>query len=404
MRNIPAKLPIISILFFVSIPACQSHGSKTEKITAVEQTITCRSNPGHTYEVFIPAHKKPDHKLPLLIAIDPHGSGKTAVEHLKEAASEYRAILVASNLVQNNDRNFVKELDELMADVKSRYPVGEETYFAGFSGGARMALEYAIHHQANGVVASGAFARPDQLNAIKCPVFGIIGMDDFNFLETAQYVLNPPTLPKNAHIELTRATHEWPDENMLTSVFGWFRLQDEAGGRSEKQKVINYVEHQKTRVDSLTKDGELLQAACIVRNMAAVSAFDKNGSFNSAYDKLKNSNAYKQQLSGLTESLQFEVKMRKIYGQALMEKDRAWWEKEISALHTKMVSEPDETMRMAYKRLSGFIGIACYSYARQFATQKDVPHLEQILMVYRLAEPDNPDLKHFEEMLDELRN
>ena len=404
MQNIPVKLVIVGILFFATVSACQSPGRKTGKSTAVEQTDTCLSDPGHTYEVFIPAHRKSVHNLPLLIAIDPHGSGITAIEHLKEAASKYPAVLVASNLVQNNDPNFVKELDELIADVKSRYPVGERTYFAGFSGGARMALGYAVNHPANGVIASGAFARPDQLNAIKCPVMGIIGMDDFNFLETAQYVLNPASLPKNTHIELMRATHEWPDESMLTSVFGWFRLQNESNGKTESQRVKQYIEHQKIRVDSLTKARELLQAACIVRNMASVNTFDKNGSFRSAANELTNNNAYKQQLSKLTESLQFELKMRQVYGQALMEKDKAWWDKEISALHEKMNSEPDEMMQMAYKRLSGFIGIACYSYARQFAAQKDIPHLEQILMVYRLAEPDNPDMKHYWDVLEELRN
>jgi hypothetical protein len=111
---------------------------------------------------------------------------------------------------------------------------------------------------------------------------------------------------------------------------------------------------------------------------------------------LTKNDAYKQQLAQLSKSLQYEIKWRQIYGQALLGKDNAWWKKEITELHEKMNSEPDEMMRMAFKRLSGFIGIVCYSYARQFAAQKDVAHLEQILMVYRLAEPENADLKEFE--------
>jgi len=108
-------------------------------------------------------------------------------------------------------------------------------------------------------------------------------------------------------------------------------------------------------------------------------------------------------LSELAESLRFEIKMRQAYGQALLEENESWWKKEISVLHEKIRSVPDEMMEMAYKRLRGFIGMACYSYARQFAAQKDSAHLEQILMVYRLAEPDNPDMKHFVEVLEELK-
>ena len=381
---------------------CHTQGKTTEKAVAVERTDTCASDPAHTYEVFIPGHKESSGNLPLLVAIDPHGSGKTAMEHLKEAASKYPAILVASNLIQNNDPRYMQELDELIADVKRRYPVADRTYLAGFSGGGRMVLGYAMNHPALGVITSGAFATPQQLSAIKCPVVGLIGMDDFNFLETVQYILKPESLPSGAHIELIKASHEWPEKNQLADVFGWFRLADGSNKNAGQHQVQQYVREQQARIDSLAGAGDFIQAVCIARTMGSVSAYEKAGSFHSILTALTDKDAYQQQMSRLTESLQYEIKWRQIYGQALMEKDKAWWEKEIRTLHEKMNSEHGDMMRMAYQRLSGFIGIACYSYARQFAAQKDIPHLEQILMVYRLAEPENPDLKHFEEVLEEL--
>ena len=139
---------------------------------AVERTDTCLSNPAHSYQVFVPSHEKSDQQLPLLVAIDPHGSGQTAMEHLKEAASKYKVLLVASNLIQNNDPHYLQELDELIDDVKKRYPIGDRLFLAGFSGGARMSLGYAFNHAVAGVIACGAFARPQQLSAIKCPVIG----------------------------------------------------------------------------------------------------------------------------------------------------------------------------------------------------------------------------------------
>ena len=399
------RLIFVSPLYLLSVLACivsgcHSSGKSTEKAVAVERTDTCASDPAHTYEVFIPAHKLSEGNLPLLVAIDPHGSGKTAMAHLEEAASEYPALLVASNLIQNNDPRYMQELDELIADVKHRYPVGDRTYLAGFSGGGRMVLGYAMNHSADGVITSGAFATSQQLSAIKCPVIGLIGMDDFNFLETVQYIFKPENLPASAHIELIKATHEWPEKNRLTNVFGWFRLADGSNRNGGQQQVRQYVREQQARIDSLAGAGDFIQAVCIARTMGSVSAYEKAGSFHSISTALTDKEAYKQQMSRLTESLQYEMKWRQIYGQALMEKDKAWWEKELRTLHEKMNSEPGDMMRMAYKRLSGFVGIACYSYARQFAAQKDVPHLEQILMVYRLAEPDNPDLKHFREELE----
>lgn len=402
------RISLIKQLFFVLILSgvaigCHPSNKITENSSAVERTDTCLSNPAHTYQVFIPAHEKSEHDLPLLVAIDPHGSGKTAVEHLKEAASTYPAVLVASNLIQNDDPEYLRQLDELISDAKKRLPVGNRIYLAGFSGGARMALSYALNHPVNGVIASGAFAGADQLAEIKSPVVGLIGMDDFNFLETVQFILNPGRLPSNAHVELTQASHQWPEKARLANVFGWFRLSDESDKKFSNEVVAQYVKTQRSRIDSLIETNELLPAACICRNMASVGQFEKIGAFSPELNELTNREAYKKQIDQLVESLRFELKMRQTYGQALLEQNQAWWKKEISALHEKMNSEPNEITRMAYKRLSGFIGIFCYTYSKQFAAKRDVPHLEQILMVYRLAEPENPDMKHFSEVLEQLK-
>ncbi|GET29216.1 hypothetical protein SD074_14180 [Prolixibacter sp. SD074] len=383
--------------------ACQSTHKSSKPVAAVEGTDSCRSNPKHTYEVYVPAHRSADTRLPLLVAIDPHGSGQTAMEHLKEAASVYPAVLVASNLITNDGPNYLSELNEIIADVQKRFPVGKQIYLAGFSGGARMMLGYAANHPVDGVMACGAFASPDQLAAIHCPVTGLIGMDDFNFPEMVQYILKPENTPSHVHIVLTEASHAWPAKRRLTSVFGWFRLSASSNKEASKQEIATFVKGQQTRIDSLAGAGELLQAACTSRNMASVGAFEKVGSFSVLTNELTNKPAYQEQLSQLTASLQFEFNRRQVYLQSLFSKDENWWKKEISALHGKMATEPNTMRRMAYKRLGGFLGIVCYSYAKQLAGQEDIPHLEKILMIYRLAEPDNKDMQHYREVLEQLK-
>ena len=394
---------LISITsFLLSLLACQFSENKNHtQNPAIEKTDSCLSHPAHTYQVFVPVRGGENSQLPLLIAIDSHASGQNAVNHLKKAVTKYPAVLVASNLIQNNDPHYIQELGELIADVKKKYPIGKQVYFIGFSGGARMALGYAANHPANGVIACGAFANNQQLAAIKCPVTGIIGMDDFNFAEVARYILQPETTPANVHIELSQASHKWPSPKRLTDVFAWFRLSEKS---ALKQHLTDFVKAQKLRIDSLKTKGEFIQAACIGRNMASVEAFEKAGSFREDLNKLISQAAYREQLTQLNQSLQFEGQMRQYYSQALLKKDEPWWKKEITTLHENMLSEPNVMKRMAYKRLSGFIGIICYSYTRQLAEQKDVPNLEQILMVYRLAEPENTEMKRYYEELKKLKN
>jgi len=396
---------IIQLIFtgvvILNLLACQSAGSRnqTQKV-AVNKTDTCLTNPAHTYRVFIPAHNETTNELSLLVAIDSHGSGQNAVNHLRDAVTKYPAILVASNLIQNNDPHYIQELDELIADVKKRYSAGQRIYLLGFSGGARMALNYATNHPVNGVIACSAFADSKQLALIKCPVTGIIGMDDFNFPEVACYILQPETTPAHVQIELSKASHEWPSSKDLADVFAWFQLSGES---AKKQEITKYIDAQKQRIDSLVKTDELLQAACVSRNMSSAEAFEKAGNFRSSTVQLRNNADYLEQIDQLTESLQFEGKMRQFYGQALFQKDEKWWATEITALNEKTITEPNAMKQMAYKRLKGFIGIVCYSYSRQMANPKDIPHLEQILMVYRIAEPDNADMKRFYAELNELK-
>jgi len=390
---------IFNVILLGSVISCQSSGEKNEQSQTVDKRETCLDNPAHSYQLFIPASEIPAKDLPLFVAIDSHGSGQNAVNHLKKAVSTYPAILVASNLIQNNDPNFIHELDELIADVKNRYQFSEHIYLTGFSGGARMALSYATNHQINGVIACGAFANQQQLTAIKYPVTGILGMDDFNFPEVAGYILQPETTPARVQIELSLASHEWPSPKQLSAAFGWYYLSEKSVSR---KSIKTYVKTQQMRIDSLAGEGEILQAICIARNMNSVGTYEKEYSFEEATKELSSQPAYADQLSQLRKSLQFEMKVRKAYTDALLVKDEKWWENEISVLNNKIETESNTMKQMAFKRLKGFLGIICYSYSRQFANQKDVPHLKQTLMVYRLAEPDNEDMKRFSEVLADL--
>ncbi|WP_120273316.1 hypothetical protein [Mangrovibacterium diazotrophicum] len=385
---------LVCLAIFSCLSSC--HSSTKKEAISPQQQQTATSD---DYEVYLPEDNQPKNGWPLLIAIDPHGSGITAMQHLQQAAEQYPAIIIASNRIQNNDPNFMAELDKLITDARKRYPVSDRIYLAGFSGGARMALAYAGSHRVSGVIAAGAFAQPDELRTIPCPVIGILGMDDFNFSEAAQYLFNPELLPVNVHIELTHASHEWPGADRLTDAWGWFQLSNE----SNKDKLTNYVERQQQRIDSLMLTGDLLQAACSSRNMASVPAFEALVPFSKNTNELTGSTAYQQQLEALGKSLQFEMNTRQELSQALIEKDALWWTNEISVLQKKAETEPDVIQQMAYKRLTGFLGIVCYSYSRQFVARGDAAQLEQVLMVYRLAEPNNPDVLRFTEELKKLQ-
>ena len=78
---------LICILLLWSLFSCNENGkSKVETSSSIEKTDSCQLNPNHSYEIYIPEIKQ-DEKLPLLVIIDAHGSGKFALNKFKSLLS-----------------------------------------------------------------------------------------------------------------------------------------------------------------------------------------------------------------------------------------------------------------------------------------------------------------------------
>lgn len=103
------------------------------------------------------------------------------------------------------------------------------TYAAGLSGGARVAISFALALQGRiaGVVASGAGlpsnAQPNA--ATPFVLFGAAGVDDFNFPELRQLAekLDAPRIPNR--FEIFNGGHEWLPSELSAFALLWLELQ-----------------------------------------------------------------------------------------------------------------------------------------------------------------------------------
>ncbi len=390
---------LILLLFILmcGLVSCSGTGDAHKKVNAVEKTDSCKVNPKNRYEVYIPERNRADEKLPLLIIIDAHGSGQFALDKFKKGANQYPVILVASDYIKNGFVNYESAIQTLIDDARQKYPAGKTIFMAGFSGGARMALGYALTHQPDGLVLCGALANASQINALYCPVISISGMDDFNFVETAQYLFQDKTIPKNLKIELTNASHNWPDNQMLANALGFLRLscQNEDISSPTKAELNVFEKRQEDRIDSLKNRGEFLKAALIARNMSTTSTFNSDKSFTDTYQILKKNPLYIHQLSKLKNTLNFEMKARQPYLNAFSTKDSLWWKNEIQTINTKIKTEQDSFQVDMYRRIKGFWGIACYSLGNQAINSHNAEMLNKIIPVYRMLEPENSYVYYF---------
>jgi hypothetical protein len=410
-ENLKTNLPIFGIKFFqmnrlflllFSILLCglvsfKNAGKTNETVKAVEKTDFCKLDSKNTYEIYIPERSNSADKLPLLVILDAHGNGKFALGKFKQGANQYPAILVASNLVKNGFEGFEGAIRTLIDDVRQKYPAAETVFMTGFSGGARMALGYGLAHQLSGLILCGALANADQINALRCPVISISGMDDFNFIETAQYLFQEQLIPLNLKIELTNASHNWPDSLLLTNEFGFLQLSLQTTDiqSSKKSKIALYCQHQKERIETMKKQGNFLKAALIARNMSSTAPFNDDKSFSTVLSEIKANPGYTSQLNRLKNSLNTEISKRQTYLDAFMTKDSVWWKNEIKTTNEKIKTEKDSFSKDMYLRIKGFWGIVCYSFGNQAIKEQNVEMLNKIVSIYRMVEPENPYVLYF---------
>ena len=387
---------LLCIFFLGSLFSCnETRNAKIESLNFIGKTDSCQTNPNHKYEIFFP-EKSQEAKLPLLVIIDAHGSGKFALNKFKPAADRYPAILVASNYVKNGFENYTEEIQTLITDVRQKYRANETVFLTGFSGGARMALGYALSHNVNGLILCGALANADEINSVNCPVISISGMDDFNFIETAQYLFQEQSIPANLKIELTNASHDWPDSLMLANAFGFLQLSKSGAENSVTKSVLkNYNQNQLARIDSLVKTEDYLKAVQVARNLATTKPFSEENAFSVTYNELKSDQKYVSQLNQLKNNFNIEIKARQPYIDAFTTKDSLWWKNEIESINRKMATEKNQYTIDMYHRINGFWGIACYSLGNQAIKAKDLKTLENINFVYRTLEPENPYVYYF---------
>ena len=384
-------------MLLCGLVSCSVTNQSNETVTAFEKTDRCKLDSKNAYEVYIPERNDSVEKLPLLVIIDAHGSGKFALDKFKQGANQYPAILVASNLIKNGFGNYEGAIQTLIEDVRLKYPAGETVFMTGFSGGARMAMGYAMTHQLNGLILCGALANANQIKALHCPVISISGMDDFNFIETAQYLFQEQLIPGNLKIELTNASHSWPDSLILTSTFGFLQLSCQAADIAPltKSQLAVYCKNQKVRIDTLKKHGDFLKAALIARNMSSTAPFNNDKTFTSLYNDLKANSEYISQLSRLKTCLTFEINARQPFMNDLMTKDTLWWKNEIKSMNEKITTEQDSYKNDMYRRIKAFWGIACYSLSNRAVKEQNSKTLNKIIPIYGMLEPENPDMLYF---------
>ena len=89
---------------------------------------------------------------------------------MQPAVSGFACLVVGSDQVRNNFQGYIQTIDNLIREFSMNYSISR-IYLAGFSGGARMAFEYARLRSVQGVIMCGAGPAGYSYEDLPCPVY-----------------------------------------------------------------------------------------------------------------------------------------------------------------------------------------------------------------------------------------
>jgi dienelactone hydrolase len=230
-------------------------------------SVTAIRHPEQGYALYLPSRFTSGKRWPIFYAFDPGASGSRPVELMKDAAERYGYIVVGSNNSRNGPWKISAEAAQaILQDTHQRLAIDDRRmYFAGFSGGARVAAQLAqVCKCAAGVLLSGAGFQPKTAapSDERFAVFATTGTYDFNYREI---VRTDEELEKSGYPHFLRrfdGPHQWAPANTMEEALAWFRLQAMKSGREVRDDsfIATQATLETERARALDQSGDLYAA------------------------------------------------------------------------------------------------------------------------------------------------
>jgi predicted esterase len=254
-------------------------------VGTVVPKVVAQAKPDQTYALFLPSKYSPQKLWPIVYAFDPGARGKIPVALMQDAAERYGYIVVGSNNSRNGSWKIEAEAAQTMLlDTQERLAIDvHRAYFAGFSGGARVAARLAqLCKCAAGVLVNGAGFQPEDSGApdSTVAVFAAVGTYDFNYAEIVRMDDGLEKLRYAHFLRTFDGPHQWAPSSSMGEALAWFRLQAMKSHREDKDDsfVAEFAKQKAARAHTFEQTGELYLAWKEYRQAAeAIGGLTDNG-------------------------------------------------------------------------------------------------------------------------------
>jgi len=278
------KRSIAILLLIVGSQHRAAAGTEVFPIGTVVPSVTCLDNPKQSYALYLPSTFAATRKWPTIYVFDPFAHGQAAVEVVRAAAEKFGYIVAASNNSKNGPMGGSLEAARaIWQDTHQRLPFDQNRqYFAGLSGGARVATSLALScgDCAAGVIANAAgFPTTAMPSAqMKFAYFATVGDADFNYPEFAQLRPKLEASGERYLIRTFEGPHDWAPADLWFEALDWMDLQAMAAGTlaRDPMRIQATLDATMTRAKAFETKNELLAAyreyQVVVRNFPGLAS------------------------------------------------------------------------------------------------------------------------------------
>jgi predicted esterase len=222
--------------------------------------VVSGAQPEQSYALYLPSYYTREKRWPIVYAFDPGARGSVPVGLMKGAAERYGYIVAGSNNSHNGA--WKPEADAAQAifqDTHARFAIdNNRVYFAGFSGGARLASTLAQKcNCAAGVLLNGAGFSPSGPPAAGATfsVFAAVGTFDFNYGEVLDLDATLGSLHYAHSLRRFDGPHQWAPTDVMDEALAWFRLISMKDGHEARD--ADFVKAQAAEVEKRAKTLEV---------------------------------------------------------------------------------------------------------------------------------------------------
>jgi pimeloyl-ACP methyl ester carboxylesterase len=398
-----------SLFFFLQAFTPQSFlFSQISDQDRVTDTVQCRNKTGQSYALYQPAQYDNKKSWPVILIFDPSADGRTGVRTFIEAGRKYGFILACSNNSRNGPMgdNFIAAA-AMLQDVVERFAVDKRRiYAAGFSGGSRFAMAFAVKEKRiSGVIGCGA-GLPNDRNFHPSEnsdfiYYGLAGTRDMNYLEMndlAGFFSNQTRVI--SYLRTFSGDHQWPGSDLITEAVEWFILQTmNSKIIPADQTFLTYVENKtQNLINSQLSAGNQVDAIMYMRFAARdfqgtpfasrmtqlLTDSEKSAEYHKAIRKWNKIAETEQERKGKYLNYLSEI----VNSGSLPDSASSWWKDETRALIMLRDKGSPGNSQMA-SRVLNFISILCYEQGKSYYRNMFYAQAALLFEICTLSDSEN---------------